>query len=672
VRRTPAVVGVLAALAFPPTGSAAQQRGFTDFRPAADRLPTLAAISPPPRLHRAMRWYHSRLSTRSLLARADEFGPAAIVGLRSMRDLAPLRRQFRFARVQTFAELRAAEVSVTRAQVHDLLASAARDARIRYVEPLSATRRLQRLRNDPLLRSINPTINAPYEWEFASSRVDRALNISTGSPNIVVGIVDSGVADVPDLRGKVDSRWYYMGRVDGGDDTVGHGTAVASIIAANNDDGFGMAGFGGASHIISFRDTELSDESIAIATTKLVSLGVRVINISAGGRRQSAAMLLDALTKAANAGVLVVSSAGNDSLNMISHPAADLQPPGGGLSYGLAVGAANFDGTRASFSNQGERLSLLAPGNYAGTCYGVLAALSPVARAWDTSCYPTFPGDDGARYTYAAGTSFAAPEVAGAAALVWSAAPNLKNFEVATILKRSARHDVSGQWNSQIGWGRLDVAAALEDATGRSSADVLGISGFSVQRGLDARHRLRAQGEVAWADGVAPDTATATCAASVNGVVLRTAEQSLSGGTLSCSWETTAGLDDRTLTGTVVVTDGPTGVTATLPFTAKLGDLTPPIVRALHATGKWGGKVALPFGGNEDTGVAAAGAVVRRNGKAVASVHGSFAAIRPSGTYSLAWKAPKRRTSGAYSFCVRLVDRGGNQSPPSCASISLG
>jgi subtilase family protein len=575
--------------------------------------------------------------------------------------------------VQAFPALRAAEVSVTRSQLHALLAAAARDARIRYVQPLSPPRRFQRLRNDPLLRTINPTINAPYEWEFAASRVDRALNITLGSPNIVVGIVDSGVADVPDLRGKVDSRWYFTGRVDGGDDVLGHGTAIASIIAANNDDAFGMAGFGGAAHVISFRDDNLSDESIAIATTKLVSLGVRVINISAGGRRQSSAMLLDALNKAAVAGVLVVSSAGNDTLNMVSHPAADLQPSGGGQSYGLAVGATDFDGTRAMFSNQGEHLSLVAPGNYQGNaCYGVLAALSPVARAWDSTCYPTFLSDDGARYTYAAGTSFAAPEVAGAAALVWAAAPTLKNFQVATILKRTARRDVSGLWNTSVGWGRLDVAAALEDATGRSSADVLSISGFAVQRGLDSRQRLRALGEVTWSDGIAPDTASAACSASVNGTPLVTVEQAIAGGSLSCAWEKRPGLDNSTLTGSVTVTDTPTGTTATQPFTARLGDLTPPTARALHAKGTWGEKVALPFSGTEDTGTAAGVAVVRRNGRTITTVRGSFTAIRPSAVYSLAWKAPSRKTAGAYSFCVRLVDRGGNQSPQSCAAISLG
>ena len=232
-----------------------------------------------------MHWYRWHPSTRSLLARLPEFGSAAVIGVESMRDLSQLRARYGFARVETFPALHAAEVSVDSKQLHALLATAASDPRIRYVAPLEPPRHLERLRNDPMLRTLNPKIDAPYEWEFAASRVDAALNLSPGSPTVLVGIIDSGVADIPDLTDKIASRWYYTGRVDSGDDLVGHGTAVASIIAANNDDGFGMAGFGGATRVISFRDDILSDESIAIAATKLVSLGVRIINISAGVRK---------------------------------------------------------------------------------------------------------------------------------------------------------------------------------------------------------------------------------------------------------------------------------------------------------------------------------------------------------------------------------------------------
>src|SRR5262245_38892357 len=159
----------------------------------------LPTISPPPRNRGTMHWYRWHASTRTLLARRDEFGTAAVIGLTSNTDLKALRKEYGFARAEALPGLRAAQVSVNQAQLSRLLSSAATDRRIRYVQPTAGpTRRLFRLRNDPMLRTINPTINAPWEWEFAKTRVDLALNLSAGNPGIVVGVVDSGVADVPD------------------------------------------------------------------------------------------------------------------------------------------------------------------------------------------------------------------------------------------------------------------------------------------------------------------------------------------------------------------------------------------------------------------------------------------------------------------------------------------
>lgn len=191
--------------------------------------------------------------------------------------------------------------------------------------------------------------------------------------------------------------------------------------------------------------------------------------MSIGGNRPNEPILVDALHKAAAAGVLLVAAAGNNS-GFVSYPAADLQPAGGGRSFGLAVGASNFGGTLAGFSNSGEHLSLVAPGDYAGMCSGVLVAIPLVTEMLDGSCYPTWAGDGDARYAYLPGTSFSAPEVSGVAALIWAARPELKNYEVADIIKQSARRSATTGWTPTMGCGQLDAAAALELATGRSTA----------------------------------------------------------------------------------------------------------------------------------------------------------------------------------------------------------
>jgi subtilisin family serine protease len=333
--------------------------------------------------------------------------------------------------------------------------------------------------NDPLLATVNPANGLPFEWQFAAAHVDRALELSPGSPSVVVGIIDTGLGDVPDLTGKVDGRWQFStdGRLTpvpaaGPNDTAGHGTAVASLIAANPDDGFGMAGFGGATHVISFKadSQRFSDTALAIAITKLDSLGVRIINMSLGGKDPLAPVLLDALHKAARDGVLLVASTGNDH-TFSGHPAADLQPFGGARSYGLAVGASDADDRLAYFSNSGNHLSVLAPGSFRGSCTGVAAAL-PSTSEFDRSCFPIWT-EAGARYAFLAGTSFAAPEVSGTAALMWAARPDLTNYQVADIIKESARRSAGTGWTLTTGCGVLDAGFAVELAIAWRAAERL-------------------------------------------------------------------------------------------------------------------------------------------------------------------------------------------------------
>jgi len=112
-------------------------------------------------------------------------------------------------------------------------------------------------------------------------------------------------------------------------------------------------------------------------------------------------------------------------------------------------------GARAPFSNTGSYISLAAPGE------NVFAALS---KDSSPARYPrvTLPGSRAGFYGYASGTSFAAPQVAGAAALVWAANSSLSARQVADILKATASG--RGSWNPEVGYGVIDVAAAVAQA----------------------------------------------------------------------------------------------------------------------------------------------------------------------------------------------------------------
>ncbi len=402
------------------------------------------------------------------------YGSKVMIGVESMQDFKELRVEYGFdlGTADEIPALHAVLVKITSAQLHALLVRAPADSRIRYVSPVHRKRQTESLPNDPYLSNVDGTTQLPYEWSFLSSHVDRALDITRGDSHVVVGIIDTGIANVPDLAGKIDSIWTVHGtetslEVDSNDD-VGHGTAVGSLIAANIDDGIGMAGFGGDTHVIGIHAGDggiFTDTQVAVALTKLVSLGVRIVNMSLGGGTPSEPILVDAIHAAAAQGVLLIASAGNDG-KYVGWPAADLQPSGGIRSYGIAVGAIDATGHRASFSNYGKHLSLVAPGTYGGSNAGILVALPPASRFDDQ--FTTW-NENGAHYGYVPGTSFSAPEVAGVAALIWAAQPDLTNYQVADILKQSASR-TAPDWTPGMGCGTLDAGAALELATSRPAS----------------------------------------------------------------------------------------------------------------------------------------------------------------------------------------------------------
>jgi subtilisin family serine protease len=167
---------------------------------------------------------------------------------------------------------------------------------------------------------------------------------------------------------------------------------------------------------------------------------------------------LDAITYAISKGVLIVASAGNEGTSAFNYPSAYLQPDGGVPSYGLAVGASDAAGNRATYSNYGSRLSLLAPATMSNVCFGVIGDVG--GNSGFDHCNPAF-ADSGtnARYSYGQSTSFAAPEVAGAAALIWAARPELKNYEVANIIKQSASRPAGTGWTPDKAGASSTLAA---------------------------------------------------------------------------------------------------------------------------------------------------------------------------------------------------------------------
>lgn len=329
--------------------------------------------------------------------------------------------------------------------------------------------------DEPAL-AIASVTGAP-QWQFTATRSDQVPDaVLRAAQSVTIAVIDTG-ADLtaPDLADKEPIAYSIRKRSADVTDRNGHGTFVSSLAAGSVSNGEGIAGSGGDARLMIVQagraDGSFSDVEEAAAIVWAVDHGARVLNLSLGGRETST-VERRAVEYAVARGALIVAAVGNERLegNPVEYPAALLQPPGskGAGGAGLAVTASSRLGGDTAFSNTGSHLSLAAPGE------GVFAAVSSSS---EIGRFPrvALPGSLAGMYGYGSGTSYAAPQVAGAAALVWAANPELTAAEVATILEQTASG--GGRWNPRLGYGVLDVAAAVARAAGVAE------SGLRVQGG---------------------------------------------------------------------------------------------------------------------------------------------------------------------------------------------
>jgi subtilisin family serine protease len=317
--------------------------------------------------------------------------------------------------------------------------------------------------SEPALTAMY-SAGVPYQWQYTATRSnsvpDAVLRAAAG---VKIAVIDTG-ADVtaPDLAAKAPETYNIFNGGTDVRDLHGHGTFVASIAGGSVSNGEGIAGFGGDAQLLLIQtgraDGSFTDVDEASAIVYAVNHGAKVINLSIGGTETSS-VERKALDYAGENGVLVVAAAGNEfeDGNPVEYPAALLQPVGskGRGGIGLSVGASTKSSVRASFSNTGSWISIAAPGE---NVFGAVSSYSK-ARSWPRYA---LPGSSSGLYGYSSGTSFAAPQVAGAAALVWAANPTLSRDQVSWILKRSASGD--GRWTKGLGYGILDVGRAVATA----------------------------------------------------------------------------------------------------------------------------------------------------------------------------------------------------------------
>ncbi len=304
-----------------------------------------------------------------------------------------------------------------------------------------------------------------YQWNMyetvAGINIEPAWDITAGDPNIVIAVLDTGVAyenfnnyqRAPDLINTHFVPGYdFVNNDSHPNDDDGHGTHVAGTLAQSTNNNLGDVGIAFNCSIMPVkvlnRRGEAPYTTIADGVYFAVNNGAKVINMSLGGPSDSIT-LRDAVAYAHGNGVTVICSAGNEyqSGNPPSYPAAY-------DDYCLAVGAARYDRTRAYYSNTGSYLDVVAPGgdlnvdqNGDGYGDGILQ-----------QTFGTNPKDWG--YWFYTGTSMAAPHVSGIAGLLLSNGLTDPNA-VRKALQNTAADLGSPGWDEEYGWGLVDAYAAL-------------------------------------------------------------------------------------------------------------------------------------------------------------------------------------------------------------------
>lgn len=345
----------------------------------------------------------------------------------------------------------------------DLLATLAADEDV-FVERARPRRPLA----DPG-DAIDPSTGRAYTWAFDTVRAGAGLAAAGGgAPHAPVAIVDTGVdRDHPDLQGRVWAGHDVSG-ADSVADHVGHGTFVAALVSAVDGNGAGGKGVAGDTPILPVRvsrGTSIDSADLAAGIVWAVDSGARVINISLGGPGLTAVERA-AIDYARDRDVVLVASAGNSAGegNPVIYPAAAIGGESGGWGAGLSVAATDASDRPAAFSTHNRFVTIAAPGAGTSACGdGVYSAIpSGAATLWDTGCDVPITAHGAGRYAYGQGTSFSAPMVAGAAALVREVGPRLRADQVADVLRRTARPAVVAGWSPSTGAGVLDVGAAVD------------------------------------------------------------------------------------------------------------------------------------------------------------------------------------------------------------------
>lgn len=279
------------------------------------------------------------------------------------------------------------------------------------------------------------------QWHLPKVQAPAAWDLTTGNPGVTIAILDSGIdATHPELAGSLVPGWNFVDNNNKLTDVTGHGTSVAGVAAGAGNNGVGVAPLAWGCQIMPLRIADTNGYAtlsrVASALTWAADRGARVANVSYG--LSGASTLNTAAQYFQSKGGVITVSAGNTGT---FDSAAD-------NPYLLTISATDQSDVIASWSTTGNLVDLSAPG----------------ASILTTTV--------GGGYGSGTGTSFAAPLVAGVAALMLSANPDLSGPQVLELLKQTTDDLGTPGWDTTYGAGRVNALKAVQAAVNASPADV--------------------------------------------------------------------------------------------------------------------------------------------------------------------------------------------------------
>ncbi|HEX8505934.1 MAG TPA: S8 family peptidase [Hymenobacter sp.] len=343
---------------------------------------------------------------------------------------------------------------------------------VEYVEPLYIRQPLYQP-SDPMADSTSTSLT-DSQFYLKQIKAYRAWDVTRGDSSIVIGITDGGVRLThEDLRSQVKHNYAdpVNGRDDDGDGyvdnftgwdfanndnnagfdvTIIHGSLVTGVAAGRPDNGVGIAGLGNQCRFMPlniYPNTPGGAFAGYEAIVYAADHGCQVINMSWGAPGGYSRFEQDAITYAAvNRDAVLVAAAGNTNADLQFYPAS--------YDHVLSVSGVSSTDQKSSSATYSRRIDLVAPGLSVLTTYG----------------------NQDNDYVAVGGTSFAAPLVAGAAALVRSKFPRLTAAQVAAQLRQTTDNidalPANAAWVGRLGTGRLNVLKALTQ-TARQEARVV-------------------------------------------------------------------------------------------------------------------------------------------------------------------------------------------------------